>query len=167
MMLWGSAWSTRCGTCCSVGVPRGSAAAAESRVVFRAPGIRSAPPLWLWALCSLDCFPDVSAQSHAFCSVAFKAVGCCVLLCCRHPGAHWVLPAIASCFGPCSCTFRSVLSVRSRRTALCFGVCHLEFPAVCCAVTPTPTIVSLRKIHSGALFLFFSGPCSCVSIFRL
>ena len=86
-----------------VGVTPGSAAAAGGQVAFRAPGVCPAPPLWLWAQCSLASFPGVRVKSHVFYPVALRTVGCCVLFCFRRPAAHWVLRDVAGWFGLCSC----------------------------------------------------------------
>ena len=49
--------------------------------------------------------------------------------------------------------FRSTLLVRAREPALRLGLCLLGFPAVACAVSPRPTIASLRNTPCTPLML--------------
>ena len=114
----------------------------RGRVAFRAPGVCPAPPLWLWAQCSLASLPGVRVQSHAFHSVALRAVGCFVA---SYPPLPCALGASCRCrlLGALIVCFRSVLLVRARGPALRLGVCLLGLPAVACAVSPIPTIASL------------------------
>ena len=80
-------------------------AAAVCRVAFPAPGFAR-------RLCGgcgrgvlVASFSCVRVQSHAACCVALRAVGCCSLCCVHRSSVHWVLPAVAGCFGPCQCAF--------------------------------------------------------------
>ena len=65
-----------------------------------------------------------------------------VLLCSRRLSAHSVFLVAVGCLGPCLCAPVLALLVRARRLAFRLGVCLLGFPAVVCAVTPFPTILS-------------------------
>ena len=148
---------------CAAGIGGGTG----GRVAFRATGVCPAPPLWLWAQCSLASFPGARVQYHAFHSVALRAVGCCVLLCFHHSGAHWVFRAVAICLGSCSCApvlccwsvlvgRLSVLECAFWGFLLLLALLHL-FPVLtkrrnswACTgnpnpVTPIPTIASRNK----------------------
>ena len=80
----------------------------------------------------------------------------CMLLCFRRPGVHWMLLAIAGCFGSYSRASVQGLLVRARGPALFLEVCILGFPAIVSAVTPIPAIASLcnfsfsKRTHQNA-----------------
>ena len=114
--------------CCVVSVTPGLAAAAVGQVAFRAPGVLPAPPLW--ALCSFCFFPWCQGVVSCF---LFGCTQGCSVLCVgfRRSSARWVLLAVASCLGPCSCAPLVVLLVRSRGPALRLGVCLLGFSCCC------------------------------------
>ena len=114
----------------SVGVTPGLAVAPRGQVVFRAPGVCPAPPLWLWALCSCCFFPWCQGVVSCFCLVALRAVGCRV--CC------FVSNAPVGCF----------LSLRAA-----WGLVRV-LPFLCCWSALTGRLSVLECAFWGFLLLF-------------
>ena len=147
--------------CCSfVGVTPGLAVAAGGQVVFQAPGVCPAPPLWLWALCSCCFFPWCQGVVSCFYLVALRAVWC--LVCCFisaapvRVGCFLSSPAVWALF---VCSRSCVVGLRPWAGSPSWSVCLLGFPAVICAVHLFPLLRLFVATNTKACFCVFSHFC--------
>ena len=127
-------------------MPPGLAAAAGGQVAFRAPGgLPSASVVAVGAMLLLLLFLLSGSGVMLLLWLHLGLLMLCGLLCSRRLSAHSVFLVVAGCLGPCLCAPVLASLVRARGLAFRLGVCLLGFPAVVCADTPFPTILSLCK----------------------